>query len=163
MKGHSPCPQESPHCHQYKPNIHTPRQKIETTLCQVLMKEKAKRKKIKVISCLCGATLIGNSSQPCSSLEFENCAQGLSIHNWIQQSFAKETLQLFNHICFYFKGKFWEVNFTKGVAPHIEGCFPSMRVMESSTRSFSIDLSVTFEEVPDLDKFYRVLCLWGHF
>lgn len=76
-------------------------------------KNKQKEKKIKGISCLCGATVIVNSNPLIPPSWTEKSIQALRIHERIQQGFAKENLQRFNIIlCFYFKGKFWEVNFT---------------------------------------------------
>lgn len=62
--------------------------------------------------------------------ELENCVQEL-FKNRLSKALPKKTCGFSIPSClFYFKGKFWEVNITKGVVDRIQEYFPNTQVAE---------------------------------
>lgn len=82
-----------------------------------------KKKKIKGISCLHGATFIANPNPPCSSLLNLRIVSKTYVRTDSARLCWRKHAAFQSHPVCYFKGKFWEFNMTKGVAPDTEESF----------------------------------------
>lgn len=93
--------------------------------------QQQQKKPIKGISCLHWATFTVNPNPPWSSLLNLRIVSKSYLRTDSSRLCRRKHAAFQSHpVCFYFKGKFWEVDMTKGVAERIEECFPNMQVTE---------------------------------
>lgn len=154
---------ESLYCYQHKLNGNMPRQKTETNLCKVWPKKKDKRNQL-----FTWATFIANPNPPCSSLLNLRIVSKTYVRTDSARLCWRKHAAFQSHPVCYFKGKFWEFNTTKGVAPDTEESFlnesdEGTPFMECSTANVYTDLSVTSEQLFQSDKLCRVLFLRATF
>lgn len=109
---------ESLYCYQHKLNGNMPRQKTETNLCKVWPKKKDKRNQL-----FTWATFIANPNPPCSSLLNLRIVSKTYVRTDSARLCWRKHAAFQSHPVCYFKGKFWEFNMTKGVAPDTEESF----------------------------------------
>ena len=111
-----PALKESLCCRRYKLNVHMPRQKTKRTLCRGFAKEKNKQKEKtdkRNQLFMCG-NCHGKLKPTHSSLLNREQRPGAKDSRTDSARFCQRKLATFQRhpFCFYFKGKFWEVNFT---------------------------------------------------
>lgn len=106
--------------------------KIETNLCQVLPKQNNNNKKTdKRNQLFTWATFTGNPNSRWFSLLNLRIVSKSYLRTDSARLCRRKHVAFQSHpVCFYFKGKFWEVNITKGVVDRIEECSPNTQVAE---------------------------------